>query len=305
MLNRVRKRHEIKNEWEMLRMNYIISYIKIPLISIPFMVFVIILMTGIVWSCKLRKNNDLIIKKLNSKFLYKYITLAMLIFTMIFAVITGITQFIYKDVFGYVMVYMFLLIIDSLVWVYCYYKINLFVWNPNDEELNESFEYFKEKKLSTVKYTEIITGLSQWIHYYFRLKANDNEQSDLIVKLHLLLRPDKNGLCLAAYHKNDFIELCERLCEYKDNDTRLKNITEAYNIMSFKEHEKYKLLSILFDKNILCYFVIGCAHFVGCVLISDDICSIVGNLFLYIPGDILLIFVYHGIVKEHKEMVSK
>lgn len=221
---------------------------------------------------------------------------------MISAIVTGIIQFINKDYIGYTMLGMYLFIVIALEWAFFYDKITLQLYYPSNEKLDMFFKYFKDRKISYIKYNEIITWLSRWVHYYFCEKTNGNEQSELILKLELLFRPGKDGLCLAVHHKSDFINLCKVLCQHKDNNEKLNDIIQAYNIMLSKEQEEYKILKNVFlDKNILWYIGIMILHVVGCTLICENVRSFWGNLFLYIPGDCLVLLVYIGIIKQQKE----
>lgn len=278
------------------------EYFKMDILitRISICIFIIMSIIGIIGGYKLRKEDNLV-KKLNGKFLYKYITLFMLVCAMISTIATGVMQFLNKNILGYFVFITILFIIVSLEWMYVHDRINLLIYYPSDKNIDMFFEYFADQKCSHVKYTEIITWLSRWVHYYFRLKTNDIKQSELILKLELLLRPDEDGLCLAAHHQNDFTELCKKMCEHKEENIRLKNITEAYSIMLSNKQEKHKLLeSVFLDKNILWYFAIMIMHAVGCILVSADSKLFLGNLLLYLPGDALLLLVYNGIIKQQK-----
>lgn len=273
--------------------------------KIIIILFVFLLIIGLIWG-RMLYNKDNPVKKLIGKFYYKYITLCMLICVMISAIITGIIQFVYKDILGYAVLITLCLGIISFVWAFIHDRISLFRYYPSDERLQYFFEYFKNN-VSDLKYTEIITWISRWIHHYFRF---DNKQNEKIKKLELLLRPENNGLCLAIYHKNEFIYLCKKICECNDDNYIIKSITETYDIMRSKEKEKYRpihnfLRIMLLDKNILWYILIIILHFIGCILISETPRLIIGNLLLYLPGDALLLLIYFGIVKQQKEKEFK
>ena len=256
---------------------------------------------GMFWGLLLIKEKNLV-KKLNRKFLHKYITLFILLCTIVSAISTGIIQFINRNILGYALVCTLIFSALSIEWSFIHDRISLLGYSPDSNNLNKFFKYFKEKKISHIKYVEIVTWLSWWIHYYFRLK---NEQDDIISKLELLFRPENNGLCLAACHKSDFIELCKKICE-KSDDIVISSIIETYEIMCSKEKEKYNpmhnVIRIFFlDKNILWYILIIVFHVAGCILVSETPRFIIGNLFLYLPGDALIFLIYFGIVKQQKE----
>lgn len=263
-------------------------------------IFVFLLIIGLIWG-RILYNKDNLVKKLIGKFYYKYITLCMLICVMISAIIAGIIQFLYKDILGYAVFITLCLGIISLVWAFIHDRISLFRYYPNDERLDLIFKYFNCKKISYLKYEEMITWISRWIHHFFKKRNDNNVENELIQKLDLLLRPYNNGLCLAFHHKTDFIELCKTLCKDDQKDQKIKHIVETYDSIKNKEYEKNKLLrNMLSDKNIMWYIGIMILHAIGCSCISRNLRDFFGNFFLYIPGDILLLLFYYGIVKQQK-----
>lgn len=279
-----------------------LAYLLLNNIVITFLSFIILFLffIGLFWKRIIEKEKDFI-KRVNNKFFLKYVILSILIIGTIFVIVGYILDFINISIGKYLMFGSFSLLFISVEWAYLFDKINIFADFSKDEIIEQYISFFARKKMSNIKFLEIITWFSRWNHKIFRTKSDDIQETDkLIIKLELLLRPNKNGLCLASFHKKVFLELCIKL---KDNETReeLKEIEHTAKKMEESPVEKYKIFSLSFDRNILFYLSIIALHIAASILISDDIKNVFGNILFYIPSDILLVLVYKGIISEREE----
>lgn len=279
-----------------------LAYLLLNNIVITFLSFIILFLffIGLFWKRIIEKEKDFI-KRVNNKFFLKYVILSILIIGTIFVIVGYILDFINISIGKYLMFGSFSLLFISVEWAYLFDKINIYADFSKDEIIEQYISFFARKKMSNIKFLEIITWFSRWNHKIFRTKSDDIQETDkLIIKLELLLRPNKNGLCLASFHKKVFLELCIKL---KDNETReeLKEIEHTAKKMEESPVEKYKIFSLSFDRNILFYLSIIALHIAASILISDDIKNVFGNILFYIPSDILLVLVYKGIISEREE----
>lgn len=278
-----------------------LAYIQLNNIVITFFgLITLFLFIGLYLKRKIEKEKDFI-KRVNNKFLLKYVILFILIIGTICVIIGYILGF-FNIAFGkYLMFGSFSLLFISVEWAYLFDKINIYADFSKDEIIKQYISFFARKKISNIKFLEIITWFSRWNHKIFRTKNDDIQETDkLIIKLELLLRPDKNGLCLASFHKKVFLELCIKL---RNNEIReeLKEIENTAKNMEESPVEKYKIFSLSFDHNILFYLSIIALHIVASILLSDDFKYFLGNILFYIPSDILLVLVYKGIISERDE----
>lgn len=157
----------------------------------------------------------------------------------------------------------------------------------------------------SLNYTETITWFSRIVHSSYLQKVDtQNNFTEIINKLHLILRPENNNrLCIALKHKKSFIKLSHDLLNAPDDMKRLDaNIETIKN----EEPEKYKFIESFLDRNILLYLSLFPIHIFVCLLLSKtesssfNVITFIGNLTLYIPADILAILVYIGFIKEVK-----
>lgn len=271
------------------------------MISVAITIFVVLLIIGFIWRIGIISEKDFS-KKIINKFVMKYIILSMLIAGIMFIIISYLISVFFQEIGKDMIIASVLFNFVFILWTFIYERINVY-YNISKDKIIEGFILCLLKdKISDIRYSEIIVWFSRWNHDNFKAKINDEKDADrLITKLELLLRPDEKGLCLAAYHKSDFLKLCSRL---KNNafESNLKDIESTASEMEQKPCEKYRLLSLSLDSNILFYLSIIGIHFIAAALVSGkNACNAIGNLLFYLPSDLLLIFVYKGIIKEREE----
>jgi hypothetical protein len=194
-----------------------------------------------------------------------------------------------------------LFIINALL-SYIYYKKLTLPELETYDILKKYLEYFSASNFSDLEYTESITWFSRLVQTSFRKKeeASDDILNIAVHELYLVLRPNSHNQCDALMRKSAFANLATKLLKGEDihNDIdKFKNI----------DIESYKYFNLILDKNILIYILVFSIHIFACFLLTKGSCSqfnfsfFFGNLFLYIPADLLAILVYKGIVKSTKE----
>lgn len=282
----------------MIELKNILCNNRIIFIFACFILFLFFIIFFLKW--KIEKESNLI-KRINKRFLLKYMIFCMLIMGMILVVTGYVLAFIFKEIGNYVIYYAFAFLLVSVEWAFLFDKLNIYTALSKYDILNQYILFFAKSKISNTKYIEIITWFSRWNHKNFRLK-NDYEQEvdKVITKLELLLRPNDNGFCLASRHKNTFLKLCAKL-EKCETEEKMKEIENAVNEMEKNLPEKYRFFSLGLDHNILIYLSIIAFHISASILISDNIKNIIGNILFYIPSDILVILVYKGIINEREK----
>lgn len=237
-------------------------------------------------------------KKIKQKYYCKYITLLFLLilYVPLFGII--ITQFVRKDLF---LIFYIFFIIDFIISIFLtniYYKLFKL---PEIEDINILIMYIKffKPEISDLLYTEAVTWFSHLIKDVY-IKPNECKSKELnshVNSLYLILRPNDLGLCEATKRKSSFISLCKKII---DNESIDKDIANFKN----KPCEKYHYINIVHDKNIIIYTLFLPIHTFVCFLITKGSCNtfnayiFLGNLLLYIPTDMLAIFIYKGILKN-------
>lgn len=158
---------------------------------------------------------------------------------------------------------------------------------------------FCRNNISNIKYSEVIVWFSRWNNKYFKTRIEEKQEVDcLIDKLELILRPYDNGLCLASYHKEDFLKLCAEW-ECSTLEEKIDNILSVSKKMETKPPEKYVKFTLRLDRSILVYLAVMALHFMASILIGGgNIVNSFANMLFYIPSDILLILVYKGFIRE-------
>jgi len=241
-------------------------------------------------------------KRINGKFKCKYIILIELLFLLLLSILFMIIQFISPIICIYLMISILWGFLIAFFLIRRYEKIDLTLEIPEKKSINEFLLFFSKENMSYFRYTEIITWFAMWIHQYAKSNISDEETCELISKLNLILRPYENRLCLAIYHKKEFINLCIELSKEKDFKEKQKDILSSFDRMELNKPEEYRYFnSLILEKSILVYILIIIFHIVAAILVSgQDIKNIIGNLFFYLPGDVLLILIYTGIIKDRR-----
>lgn len=183
-----------------------IYLISAMLSNISIIILICIILFFIIFVLKriIEKERDFI-KRINWRYFLKYVILFMLILGMILVIACYILIILFPQTEKYLMIFSYAFLFISIGWAFIFEKINIYINLSKDEIVEQYILLFTKNKMSNNKYLEVITWFSVWNHKCFRLK-NDCEQEidQLITKLELLLRPNDNGLCLAAHHKKDF-----------------------------------------------------------------------------------------------------
>lgn len=280
----------------------LINFFLNNIISI-FFALVILLMVfgGFFWKRKIESETDFI-KKVNKRFVLKYVIFFMLIIGMVFVFVSYIFAFIFEQFGKYLILGSLAFLIVSVIWAFIFERINLYTNFSKDKIVNGYISLFAKNKISNFKYVEIITWFSRWNHKNFLSKNNDEKEIDqLITKFELFFRPYDNGLCLAFYHKEEFLILCKawEKCDFKG---KLGEIESTLREMENKAKEEYKFFSLSLDHNILFYLSVIAMHIVASILTCDkNLENAMGNILFYIPNDILIILIYKGVIIEREE----
>lgn len=239
-------------------------------------------------------------KRINYRFLLKYVIMCMIIIGAILAITIEILAFKFKNfgICSLIVSYAFLSV--SIEWAFIFDKIDIYSDISKDKVVEQYISLFAKNDMSNYKYLEVITWFSRWNHEHFQSRDNNQEIDQLIIKLELCLRPNGNGLCLASHHKNAFTKLCDKLVDCQPEE-QLKEIVNEANEMKKNPPEKYKIFSLGLDHNILIYMIIIVFHLSAIVLIGGKLNIIIGNILFYIPSDILAILIYKGILIQIEE----
>ena len=241
-------------------------------------------------------------KLITQKLILKYITLVVLGAMLVSLIIYIILDFINRSGDR---IFIFILFCSVIIFIFnsiYNHRIKLMV-KPRDEYINDILYYFANAKYSYFEYTEAITWFSRSIHRFF---VSGGEQSEIVNRLHLVLRPDKSGLCCAVYHRNQFIELANLMLQ---NPLDTTQIDYLINSILSAPNEREPFFPMLKDSNIIKYCGVIVAHSFGCLLIAKTndgilISAVIANLLICIPADILWILIYCGIIKDKKDTTN-
>ncbi|MFQ6803570.1 MAG: hypothetical protein ACLRT5_00715 [Lachnospiraceae bacterium] len=159
--------------------------------------------------------------------------------------------------------------------------------------INNFLKIFAENSFKIFEYTEYISWFSGDMK---RLYLDNEIHNKLVNQLYYGLRMDENGVCIASLHRNAFQKICKDIIENKNI-----NIIPRFQEMKSQPVDTKITFSILVDKNIFFYFVLILVHLFGCLLISDNVKETFGNILICIPGDLVMIFIYKGIIRETNE----
>lgn len=275
-----------------------INWILNNIMVILFITAILLSFLGFTLTKKIEKEEDFI-KRINKRFRLKYIILFMLIVGILFLVFSSILTLIFSKIRTYFLFGSYLFLIVSVIWAFAFDKIDIYFDYSKNMIVEKYIAFFAESEISDIKYSEVIAWFSRWNNKYYKSKIDEDQDVDkLIVRLQLILRPYDNGLCLASYHKKDFLKLC---AEWKDSTLKdkLDNIYSISKEMEAKTPEKNRVFALSADHNILIYLSVIALHIMASILISDGKTKdFIANILFYIPNDILLILVYKGFIRE-------
>ena len=247
-------------------------------------------------------------KLLNQRFTLKYVTLSFLVFTILSCIVTGIFQVvdsiykinIYSNIcFGVTVAILFTALTLTGIYQYKYEKYPTFlILNISSDSYIENFlKLFAKKKIGFFRYSEYIFWFSSDIKYLY-LYGDNNE---LVNELYYGLRINDRGVSIASLHKSDFQRLCKKWTE----EDKQNNLIYYFQEMMKHPKDLGRIFPILRDKNILVYFSVIIIHFLGCFMVSDKWYERMGNMMLCIPGDILVLCIYLGIIRETAVIETK
>lgn len=281
-------------------MTQLVNILRNNKISIIYICFILILFFMIFFlKMKIEKEPDFN-KRINKKFILKYVIMCMLIIGMILVISSYILAIKFIEMGFYLITGSFVFLFVTVEWAFIFDRINIYSDFSKDNIVKQYISFFAKKEMSSFKYLDIITWFSRWNHKYFRSRDNNQEIDQLIIKLELCLRPCYNGLCLASRHKNVFLHLCDKI-KYCQFEEQLKLIENVSREMENNPPEKYRIFSLGLERNILIYMSILILHVVASILIDGGIKNIIGNILFYIPSDVLVILVYKGIINEKED----
>ena len=281
-------------EEDVIMINWLLNNIMVIL----FIAAILLSFLGFTLTKKVEKDEDFI-KRINKRFRLKYIIWFMLIIGILFLVVSFILFLIFAKIGIYFIFGSYLFLIVSVIWAFAFDKIDIYFDYSKNMIVEKYISFFAENEISNIKYSEVIAWFSRWNNKYYKSKIDEEQDVDkLIARLELILRPYDNGLCLASYHKKDFLKLC---AEWKDSTLKdkLDNIYSISKEMESKTPEKYRVFTLSLDHNILIYLSVIALHIMASILISDgNVRNTIANILFYIPSDILLILVYKGFIRE-------
>ena len=241
--------------------------------------------------------------KINKRYKFQIISLIIVTLTYIPLGAFVISAFFCKEYFNIcLIVFMGFLLIDVAI-VILFFHLDIVSLPPINsiDVLYKYLEYYSYNDLSDFKYITVVGSFSKLIKAAHNRKTagEDRKFDELVSSLYMVLRSDEEyeERCVAAYHKKSFIKLVNAILdgtyryeqiiqmekEPKDVDDSIKG-----NVVKFFR----KNLSIeVFLLAVIC-------HIAGCFMKGE---GIVAQLLLALPPDFIMILVFFGIVKEHKE----
>lgn len=253
-------------------------------------------------------------KNLKKRFILKYSALAFLGITMlngIFLIISRIIEElsnkpgIYTSIF---MGAMFFSLIVGMILAIVYQRIydrNLLIKklekNHTAEDVNEFIEeylsIFVNSKMGYIRYSEYIFWFSREI---CSIHLHNDFGEEYIHSLYHGLRCNDKGVNIAGLHKDSFISLCKNILGNPEIGNKNIYIYKSFCSMEKEKKQIGEWFVIALDQNKLYYYLIIIAHIAGCLFIGGRLWEIIGNLLLALPGDVLMILIYKGYVRERE-----
>ena len=192
-------------------------------------------------------------------------------------------------------------ILLDVVIVILFYHIDIVALPPLDdmEVLRDYLEYFAHNNLSDFKYVTVVGSFSRLIKAAHNRKTSDEDSKfdELVSSLYMVLRSnDSDERCVAAYHKKSFINLVNDML---DGTYRYEQVLQMKNEPKDVDDSIKGNIFKTLRKNIsIEVFIIAViCHIAGCFMKGE---GIMAQLLLALPPDVIMILVFLGIVKEHK-----
>jgi len=249
-------------------------------------------------------------QKIDYKFRLKYGAFSLVMISM--AVVIGIIVYQY---FGtvYWEAELFAIAFAGLALYlnYRYWKYDLRGVVSDREYILSFLEYYIQQNYENgdFKYIESLRWFSRDVAKIYYNCNNHDQIFEVTNKLHRALNSDGRCLCKASFKKDDFIELCKQLklaiVENRSNkeigiDSKMDALIDEINNAPEYVMSSKAFIQAIVSGTAFVYFLVAALHLFGCYMISEPGRDLMGNIFLVIPGDVLLILIYNNIVKEKK-----
>ena len=244
-----------------------------------------------------------ITNRINKRYRFQMISLIIAFLTYIPLGAFIISTFFLKEYLGICSVFFVIFLLLDVVIVILFFHMDIVALPPinNMDVLREYLEYYTHNNLSDFKYATVIGSFSRVIKdtRNRRTVGEYSKFDELIDSLYLVLRVEEKSYeecCVAAYHKKEFVKLANNMLDGTyQYEQALQMRNEPKDVDSSIKGNVLKLLRKNISIEAILFMLI--CHFIACFMKGE---GIIAQLLLAIPPDILMILVYAGVVKEHK-----
>lgn len=217
--------------------------------------------------------------------------------TIVFASLMSVNRLSLIGKIIYVLLIVFFLIFNRAYWRYELKK------NDNNRTfLIEYIDYFMENDFNAFQYIESLRWFSMEVRKIYLEKSEKHDDvKNLINKLHLIVSPKKQGLCIATFHRDLFITICHNITKTLDAehlDEESLKIVEKMKLKDIEPMTTAKFVSCMICETPFMYGFIVIASVLGCGLISTNIKEFFGNFLISVPSQVVMILAYFNIVKD-------